>query len=607
MSQGATIAKRTTGVRGLDDVTCGGLPAAGAALVSGGPGAGKTVLALQIVANAAKRGEAGIVVAFEESSDRLLQHARGFAFADALHDAERVLTLDARPRSDATVAGDFDLEGLLAALADAAARMDATWVVLDGLDQLLSLQENRSQALVQLRRLDDWSVEQSVSVLLTSKRATGDQEIAASMRGTEYLLSTVIDLSTTLVHGKLNRRFRIVKYRGSPHVSDELPMLLTHDGIQLPYGLAGDATVGAQTRAEGAERGVDPSAPASSERIGTGVPDLDDVLAGGPYRGSTTLISGSPGTSKTTLAASIAATAAEHGERALFVSFDEAPPSIVRNAASVGMDLQRHVASGRMRIEGRTAWSGLVEEHFVAIANELAAFDPSVLVIDPVSALLKASSAESAYLSIERLLALGRARGVTTVLTSLGEGEDPASEATLSHTSTLADTWIVLSYHVVGGERNRALSVVKSRGTAHSNQVRELILSAHGIDLAEPYPFGSEVLMGTARLQKESERAAETRAASDQRDRRLHDIEEHLTAASRRREEAVHEEQRLHEALQQERASDANESSDRAHHADRVQRRRTPGPNPPAGTNGESRGEAHETYHRRSEEGGDRD
>lgn len=237
------------------------------------------------------------------------------------------------------------------------------------------------------------------------------------------------------------------------------------------------------------------------------------------------MISGQSGTSKTTLGAAFVAAVAKRGERALLVSFDEFARQIVRNVATLGIDLQSPIDSGHLKVVARASWDSLVEEHYMALMNLLDDFQPDCLVIDPASALLKSSDAESAFLALERLLAVTRTRGITTMLTSLSEADDPFSESSLSHASTLADNWIVLRYQINAGERNRSLSVVKSRGTGHSNQVREMLLSSEGVDLADTYPFGSEVLMGTARLQKESEEAAARQRRARERLRRQQRLE----------------------------------------------------------------------------------
>lgn len=557
----ALLAKRATGIPGLDAVTRGGLPAAGGVLVVGEAGSGKTVLGLQVLARATEHGDGGVLVSFEETVAQIHRDAASFSWGPQLLASDRWEMLDARPPADADVAGGFDLEGLLAAIGAALDRLGGSWLVLDGVDQLLRLQPDAGAAAMQVRRLHDWCEARGITLLLSGKRDNPGSTRPEHLDGVEYMLSTVLALSTELVERRLNRRFRVVKYRGSGHVTDELPLIMDEDGLHLPYS----------------PRRSTEAVPAPSERLSTGIPRLDHVLGGGLFRGSTTLVSGAPGTAKTTVAVSIAHGAAARGEKVLYLSFDELADRIVRNVTSLGIDLHPHMAAGRLHVESREAWSTLVEEHFTAILRRLDALEPDWLIIDPISALLKAASAEGAYMSTERLLGSARARGITTVLTSLTGIDAIASESTLSHTSTLADTWIVLDYRVLGGERNRALSVVKSRGAAHSNQVRELVLSSDGVTLADTYQYGSEVLMGTARIQKEAEEQMMQRRQSVEREQRRRDLERHIEQARMRMQEARSEAERLQEELERELRDSADSEQEARVHDHDVRRRREPG------------------------------
>ncbi|MDN3519708.1 circadian clock protein KaiC [Aquisalimonas lutea] len=569
------LIKQPTHIAGLDALTVGGLPASGTTLVIGQPSAGKTVLGLQLLAEALDQQEGGIFVSFEESQEQIRRSTESFAWGAHLTNADEVRFIDARPPMEATAAGAFDLEGLLALIAAQAEQGRTAWVVFDGIDQLLRMQPDEHTAAMQIRHLDTWCRDKGLAAILTAKQTYAGRTEAAYLEGVEFLLSTILVLSTELVGRRLNRRFRIAKYRGSAHETDEVAMVLDNDGIHLPYSPHG----------EGMQR-------AQSIRVGSGIPRLDSVLGGGVYCGSSILISGQPGTAKTTLAVCFAQAAAQRGERVLYISFDELADRIVRNVSSVGIDLQPQLDKDLLHIESREAWSALVEEHYIAIVNLLDQLNPACVVIDPVSALLKANSAESAFDTTERLIALFRRRGITTILTSLSEQGDVDNESTLSHVSTLADTWITLDYRIHGGERNRALSVVKSRGSAHSNQVRELLLSDAGPDLADVYEYGSQVLMGTARVQKESEEAAKSRAQSNERDHRRRTLQRELEAARLRRQDAENEAQRYQDELDREEreAREAQQESDT--HQGSVIRRRDPSdqarPSPDRWQDGES-------------------
>lgn len=552
------MTKRPTGITGLDAVTRGGLPHAGGVLVLGGPGSGKTILGLQILASTIPQGGGGLFVSFEESPEQILRHAGSFDWGDALIDSDAWVVFDGRPPVDTAASGSFDLEGLLTMAENRLERLGGGWLILDGIDQLLSLEPHPRAARDQIRHLNDWCEARRVTLLLTGKRATADAWRPLDLEGIEFMLSTVLVLSTELVSRRLNRRFRVAKYRGSAHITDELPMVMDDAGLHLPYE-TGDEM----------HREV-----ASHERVGMGIPRLDRILEGGIYRGSTILVSGAPGTAKTTLGVGFARAAANRGERVLYLTFDELANRIVRNAASVGIQLQPAIDAGLLKIESREAWNALVEEHFITIYRWLDAFQPDCLVIDPVSALLKAASADSAYMTTERILGEARARGITTLLTSLTDTDSLETESTLSHVSTLTDSWISLEYRIHGGERNRALSIVKSRGSAHSNQVRELLLSNAGADLADVYEYGSEVLMGTARVQKEHEIAERARREDVERAQKEQDLERNIEQAHHRMQKARSEAERLTEELERDRQGDTDASHNADTHHQDVRRQR---------------------------------
>jgi len=546
---GSGVTKRITGIDGLDAATHGGLPAAGTTLVMGAPGTGKTVIGLEILARAAARGEAGILASFEEPPDQLRANATAFSWGHRLADATHVALIDARPPHDTQATGRFDLNGLVAVLAAQADRLGASWLVLDGLDRLLRFEPDEATAVAEVQRLDDWCREQGLTAILTAKDADQRGLTASDLSGVEFMLSTVLVLSADLIQRRLNRRFRILKYRGTAHATDELPMVIAAEGIALP---AAEFTASA-------------NAAITTDRVSSGVPRLDRLLDGGYYAGSSVLISGNPGTAKTSLGAAFVASAAERGQTALLISFDEPESQIVRNMRSIGIDLAPHVAAGRIRLASRSPWGALLEEHFLAILDMLDRQAPDALVLDPISALLKAESGERPLPMVERLLAIAKGRGITTLMTSLSERETGEIEATMSHVSTIADSWISLTYQANGGERNRALSVMKSRGAGHSNQVRELVLSAEGIDLADVYEYGSEVLMGTARVQKQSEAAQAARRERLERERRRSELDRRLKQAEARIAEAESERERVHaeRELEADTAAEADAITDR--------------------------------------------
>jgi circadian clock protein KaiC len=553
------LVKRATGIRSLDIATRGGLPAHGATLIIGEPGCGKTILGLQIFAGALARGEGGVFMSFEESSTQILRNTASFSWGERLHDTSRCQVIDAHGMKGTEFSGAFDIEGLLAMLESCAGSVDGTWIMLDGIDQLLRHQPDQNRAIEQVAQMNDWCEQKGYTLLLTGKHSGDRLTRPEHLAGIEFMLPTIFVLSSQLVDGRLHRRFRIAKYRGTQHDPDELAVLIDNDGIHLPYA----DSLGEEV-------------PANSERLGTGIGRLDDVLGGGLYRGSTTLISGQPGTSKTTIAAAFAREACQRGERALFVSFDELASRIVRNVASVGIDLQTHIDSDNLALHTHTSWHSLAEHHFMALQQRIDEFKPDCLVIDPASAMLKASSAQSPQIALERLLERTRREGITTLLTSLSSNDDMNDESTLASVSTLADTWIVLRYQIRGGERNRSLSVVKSRGTAHSNQVRELVLSSGGIDLADVYQYGTEVLMGTARAEKESEVEAARQRENRERDQHHRILRRQIDKTQLEISQQQTELERLRAELEDESAFHGSSDQESARHNENIRQRREP-------------------------------
>ena len=482
------LSKAATGILGFDEISRGGLPRNRTSLVMGGPGAGKTVFALQALVNAAREGkQPGIFVAFEEGPDAIFANAATFGWGLPALARRALFFLDARLSPTVVQSGDFDLSGMLAMLKAKKQEIGARWIVFDGIDVLLALLHNSAAEMREIYRLRDWLAHNDLTAIITAK-IDGNNSGPANYGFMQFMVDCVIRFDRRLEQEISVRRLEITKYRGSDFASGEFPLSFG------PHGM----DVAAPGTAE-----IVPDA--LTERVSSGFEGLDAMLGGGVFRGSSTLITGAPGTSKTTLAGKFAESACRRGERTLFVSFDEGSERIVRNLTSVGIHLQAHVKSGLLRMySGRTDVNN-PEEHLIRIAALLLEHRPSCMVIDPLSAIARTGALSSARAIGNRLIYKMRDHCVTAIVTSLVDGEDPQAEATELQISTIADTWIHLSYLVRGGERNRALTIVKSRGTQHSNQVRELVLSAAGPALADVYSSGGEVLMGTLRWEKESE------------------------------------------------------------------------------------------------------
>ncbi len=480
------VAKSATGIVGFDEITRGGLPRNRLTAIVGGAGAGKTVFALQTIVNRLKHsGEPGIFVAFEEPVVMVRQNIASFDWnlADVSDAALRFV--DAKIPVDAVLGGAFDLSGLLSRFTLLKAETGARNIVFDGIDMLLSNLLNEHLERRELVRLNEWVHDSMFSALITVKSfGTSDRDRLRS----DYLqlmTDCVVRLDSAWSVTTTSRSLRIVKYRGSGFAANPVPVVIGSSGMDVV-----------------AFNSIRPNYPTFTERVSSGVPALDRLLTGGYLRGSSILISGSPGTSKTSLGASFLAAACARAEKALFVSFDESADQIVANMRSIGIDLATHIEAGHLVMCSLISSANSPEDHFVLLQNQLLRHTPKFLVVDPLSALLTANYPFTGLIC-ESLINEAKLRGITVLCTSLLDNVTGDRELSASKISTIADTWIHVSYLAQDGERNRALTIVKSRGTGHSNQVRELVLSQSGIDLVNVYVAEGEVLMGSARIQKE--------------------------------------------------------------------------------------------------------
>lgn len=504
------ILKSSTGVTGFDAISNGGLPAGRVTLALGGPGAGKTVFALQTLVNGARHhGEPAIFVAFEENSRQIIENAAAFGWDLPGLEDERLFFLDARlsPRS---VNGDFELSALLAGLDAKVAEMGVKRIVFDGLDVLLTLLDDPAAERREVFRIYEWLQERKLTGIITAKLLEFDNQSADRYAFMQFMVDCIVLFQHRLSERVSLRSIRIVKYRGSGFRENEFPLVISDHGMEV-------TTFG----------GTFIDYPVSDERVSTGIPRLDAMLSGGYHRGSGVLISGAPGTAKTTLCGAFAAESCRRGERALYVSFDESASQIARNLRSVGIDIRPYLESGLLEVVGFRTESRGAEEHLIDLKRRMEEVDPAVLILDPISALAKTGGFVAAAHASLRLLDFAKQGGVTTLCTTLVGSDDAIVESTAIQISTLADTWIHLSYVIQRGERNRLLTVVKSRGTRHSNQVRELILTDSSVTLADVYVAGGEVLVGTARWEKEEQIRNEESARSAELLRKRTELELH--------------------------------------------------------------------------------
>lgn len=520
------LRKAATGISGFDDVTNGGLPAGRATVIEGGPGSGKTLMALQTLVHGARAcDEPGVFVTFEERAERIISNAASFGWDLPGLQRKKLFFLDAQPEPDLVLAGSFELSGMLAALDAKVRTLGAKRIVFDSLDMVLSLLPDHQAERRELLRLHDWLLRRDLTALVTVKRPSrGNGASNRVLDFMQFMVDCVVGLHHRLDCGVSQRGLRVLKYRGSSFMENEAPLVIGPDGLEVG----------------GPPVGSDKFAPVSRERVSSGVTRLDTMLNGGYHRGAGVLITGAPGTAKSTLCGTFLEAACERGESSLMVSFDSPAAEIVRNLSSVGIRLRRFLNRGTLRIVSSRSVACNAENHLLRIKRLCHEGKVRNLVVDPVSALAKQGNESTAHGVVERLVDWTKAEGITLLCTSLLSGHTPEEESTPLQISTIADTWIHLSYLVTAGERNRALSIVKSRGTAHSNQVRELVLARSGVDLADVYTAGGEVLMGTLRWEKE-EAARKERSRLDaerlerrrEAEHRERDLEDKISALQR--------------------------------------------------------------------------
>jgi circadian clock protein KaiC len=486
-----TLPKAPTGIQGLDEITTGGFPRGRPTLICGSAGAGKTLLAMEfLVRGATQYNEPGVFMAFEETAPELTQNVRslGFDLDELAKQKKLVIDFVRIERSEIDETGDYDLEGLFIRLSAAIDGIGARRVVLDTIENLFAGLQNQGILRAELRRLFRWLKDRGVTAIITAERGEG----ALTRHGLEeYVSDCVILLDHRVTDQVSTRRLRIVKYRGTAHGTNEYPFLIDEDGFSvLPV-----TSLGLQHQV-------------SNERISSGVSRLDTMLGGeGFFRGTTILVSGTAGTGKTSLAAHFVDAACRRGERGIYFSFEESRGQLIRNMRSIGLNLEQWTRKDLLRFHSSRATFHGLEMHLAIIHKIVQEFQPKVVVIDPIGSLIQAGNRRDAHTMLIRLIDFLKQRQVTAFLTNLTSGGD-ALEKTDVEISSIVDTWLFMRDIELDGERNRALYVLKSRGMAHSNQLREFLLTPQGIDLLDVYVGPEGVLTGSSRLSQEAREQA---------------------------------------------------------------------------------------------------
>jgi circadian clock protein KaiC len=505
------LLKSPTGIQGFDEITGGGLPTGRPTLVCGGAGCGKTLFGLEfLVRGITQFNEPGVFMSFEETNEELIKNVTslGFDLEDLVKHKKIALDHVHIERSEIEETGEYDLEGLFVRLGYAIDSIKAKRVVLDTIESLFAGLPNQLILRAELRRLFRWLKDKGVTAIITGERG---EETLTRQGLEEYVSDCVIMLDHRVTEQTSTRRLRVVKYRGSIHGTNEYPFLIDENGFSvLPVTSLGLEHI------------------VSNERISSGITELDKMLEGkGYFHGSTILVSGTAGVGKTSIAAHFAEAACKRGERVLYFCFEESPNQLMRNMLSIGINLETWVRKGLLQFQATRPTLYGLEMHLAITHKAVNTFKPAIVILDPINTFIIGDKEIEVKRMIMRIVDFLKANQITALFTSLTSNEG-ALESSDVGISSLIDTWLLLRDTELSGERNRVMYVLKSRGMANSNQIREFILTDHGVELREVYIGASGVLTGSARVAQEALENAEVLT-------RKHDIERKKRELDRKR------------------------------------------------------------------------
>lgn len=507
------LPKSPTGINGFDEITAGGLPKGRPTLVCGGAGCGKTLFGIEfLVRGATQFNEPGVFMSFEETNEELTTNVAslGFDLNDLIKNKKIALDHVHIERSEIEETGEYDLEALFIRLGYAIDSIGAKRVVLDTIESLFAGLPNQLILRAELRRLFRWLKEKGVTAIITGER--GDETL--TRQGLEeYVSDCVIMLDHRVTAQTSTRRLRVVKYRGSLHGTNEYPFLIDETGFSvLPVTSLGLEHI------------------VSNKRISSGIKALDEMLEGkGYFHGSTVLVSGTAGIGKTSTAAHFTEAACKRGERVLYFCFEESPNQLMRNMLSIGVKLEPWVKKGLLRFQATRPTIYGLEMHLAVTHKYVKEFKPNIVVLDPINTFLSSDNEFEVTTLLTRIVDFLKVNQITALFTSLTSAKSDI-ESSDAGISSLIDTWLLLRDIELNGERNRGIYVLKSRGMANSNQIREFILTNQGVELRDVYIGASGVLTGSARIAQEAHENSEVLL-------RKHDIEFKKREIARKRKE----------------------------------------------------------------------
>ncbi len=460
-----------------------------------------------LVRGATQYNEPGVFISFEETEKELTSNVKSLGFDLEGLAADKKIWLEHIhiDRGEIEEEGEYDLRGLFVRIHQAIENIGAKRVVLDTIESLFSALPNQVIIRTELRRLFGWLKKKGVTAIITGERGNG----SLTRQGLEeYVSDCVILLDHRVTDQSSIRRLRIVKYRGSTHGTNEYPFLIDEDGFSvLPVTSLGLNHI------------------SSKERISTGIQRLDTMLSGkGYFRGSTILVSGTAGTGKTSLAAKFVEAACRRGEKVLYFAFEESPSQFMRNMSSIGIELEPWTKKGLLHFHATRPTLHGLEHHLTTSIKLINKVKPQIVVLDPIDAFVIGTNQTEVKIMLLRLVDFLKMNNITAFFASLSNG-GYNQEFTDVAISSLIDTWLLLRDIEIGGERNRGLYILKSRGMSHSNQIREFILTDKGIELLNVYVGPEGVLTGSARLSQETKNGAEQLLREQEIERRQFDLE----------------------------------------------------------------------------------
>ena len=482
MTQKKQLPKTLTGISGFDEITAGGLPKGRPTLICGDAGAGKTLFSIEcIIKGAVYYGEPGVIMTFEEKAEDLEMNVASMGFDLKKLQKDGLIKIDHVhvEKSEIEETGEYDLDGLFIRLGYAIDTIGAKRVMLDTIENLFSGLTNEGILRAELRRLFTWLKDRGVTTLITGEKGEGK----LTRNGLEEYVSDCVILLDHRVNNQVStRRLRVVKYRGSVHGTNEYPFLIDEDGISvLPI------------------TSLKLNNEVSSQRIPSGIPSLDKMLGDkGFFKGSSILVSGSAGTGKTSIAATFADAVCRRRQRCLYFAFEESPQQIIRNMQSINLHMQQHVDAGLLQFHASRPTLFGLEMHLVSIHKKILQFQPSVVILDPITNLITAGLMSEVKSVLVRLIDFLQEKQITVMFTALNLNS-VVSEQTDEGVSSLVDAWISVKEIETNGERNRGLYVMKSRGMKHSSQIREFVITEQGLNLIDVYVGGEGILTGSAR------------------------------------------------------------------------------------------------------------